>query len=119
MAKKKSKKKTTKKAEKKVEPPVETPVEPVANNLNPETVARAKKLGMSDEMIATYTDETVLFMACQNIKPQATATLEKPKQKKPHFRVVGKPLQETFNSEITERRAMHVSRVSYDEGAVE
>ena len=87
----------------------------VVSPLSPELVARAKKVGLSDEQIATYTDDVALKMICDQIKPQATAHPPIAKKKFVYRRPVGVPAQAEIQTEITQARATHISRASYDE----
>lgn len=82
----------------------------------PKIVKRAQKIGMSNEMISTYSDAAALQMACQVIKPQATSKPFFRKRPPPEMRIKGEPANITFTSEITEARAGLVNRVTYDEG---
>jgi len=79
---------------------------------------RAEKIGMSPEQIATYTDPAALLMACNAIRPQATAhpAVEKKTIVKP--KLVGKTVTDSFYSVITEARSRYTSRVNYDEGQI-
>ena len=76
---------------------------------------RARKIGWTDEQIAAFSDHTSLQMACQRVKPQATAQAEPKPKRKPQPSMKGEPASISFTSEISETRAVHVSRVTYDE----
>ncbi len=77
---------------------------------------RATKIvGFTDEQIATYPDAVSLEMACQRIKPQASAIAAvRPKLTVPS-RLKGEPATIDFTSEISEVRAAHIQRPSYDD----
>ena len=81
-----------------------------------EYIDRAKVLGMTDEQIATYSDPVILKMACDQIKPQATAYSVEKKPVPVRRQFTGEPAQATCVIEITETRATHVHRCNYDEG---
>lgn len=89
--------------------------------LPPELIERAKKVGFTDEQIASYTDPEALEMACNRIKPQTTP---QPQKKRQIFRPFkekpkGKPAKATCISEISARRAAHVIRAGYDQSNME
>ena len=84
--------------------------------LSSDIVKRAKNLGFTDEQIATYTDPVALKIACDQVKPQATLYSEPEKKVTHHRRFVGEPAQAICVTEITEVRASHVPRCTYDEG---
>ena len=78
-------------------------------------VKRARKIGLVDEQIATYTDPATLKMACDNLKPQATAQPKFRRRPKAPMRIEGVPTKIDFETEISEIREKHVNRVVYDE----
>ena len=114
MAKKTKAQKTA--AKKKATAKQKTAAKQRINILGAALIKRAKKLGMTDEQIATYTDSVALTMACSQIKPQATLHPELPVKKPVYRRPVGVPTQAAFVTVVTEARATHVSRSTYDEG---
>ena len=82
-------------------------------------VDRAKKIGFSDEQIATYTDPEKLEMACDRLKPQVKP-LPPPKNKRQVFRPFkeqpkGEPAQAVFTSQISALRAANLIRAGYDD----
>jgi hypothetical protein len=95
-----------------------------ASKLDPESdhpvIKRAIKIGILPERIALFTDITELERQCQLIKPQSTAKAGKKKKKKQVIRggyiIKGEPTIIKCTIEMTEARAQHVARCTYDEG---
>ena len=76
-----------------------------------------KIIGWTDEQIATFSDAASLEMACQRIKPQASAIAATKRKPPPHsdYLPKGESVSIDFTSEISIARAVHVQRTSYDE----
>jgi len=97
-----------------------------AANLDPTSddpiIKRALKIGLPPERVALFTSLEELKRQCQLIKPQSTAlnALKKILPKKQIVRdgylVKGEPTRITCTVEMTEARAKHVARCSFDEG---
>ena len=81
-----------------------------------ELVKRAEDCGLRVDQIVNYTDPAALTIMCDQLKPLATAYSGVKRVVRPHRRPKGEPAQVTMKSEISELRASHVARYSYDEG---
>ena len=81
-----------------------------------ELVKRAEDCGLRIDQIVNYTDPAALTIMCDQLKPLATAYSGVKRVVRPHRRPKGEPAQVTMKSEISELRASHVARYSYDEG---
>lgn len=78
-------------------------------------IERAKKIGFTDEQIATYTDPEKLKMACDRLKPQVTPQPKKRQIFKPFKdKPKGKKARATFETTISVKRAQAVIRAGYD-----
>ena len=97
---------------------VEEKVEPVdpLGRFPAELVDRAKDCGLRVDQIVNYTDPAALTIMCDQLKPVATAHTGVKRVIRPYRRPKGEPAQVTMKSEISELRASHVARYSYDEG---
>jgi hypothetical protein len=84
------------------------------NRISGPLLDRAKRIGMSPEQIATYTDEKALMAACNRIKPQATTYAPVVKKPAPAPKKA-EQFMDTFDSVISLARSHHTSRVNYDE----
>jgi len=97
---------------------IKSPPEVPPDGLPIALIERAKKVGFTDEQIATYTDSERLEMACNRIKPQTTPQPE-PKKRQIYrpFREEpkGEPAQAVCTSQISTLRAENVVRAGYDE----
>ena len=85
-------------------------------------IKRARKIGFTDEQIASYADAKALEAACDRIKPQVTP--QPPPKKRQIFKPFpekpkGEPAQAVCTSQITTLRAAHVIRAGYDQSNME
>ncbi len=102
-------------AEEQVISPQEVKVRALKLEYGEELYAYARKIGLIDEQIASYTDRNTLYMACQNIKPQATALAEPVKRPAPVRSIRGVPADIEFICTLDESRARNINRVNYDD----
>ena len=96
---------------------LEEPEKPVLGTISDELIERAKKIGFTDEQIATYNDAEKLEAACDLLKPQATP--QPPPKKRQIFRPFkdkpkGERVKVDLTTEISVKRAQAVRRSDYD-----